>query len=164
MSVDFQQFRDLVVRPVCDAFPRPAEATTLLMRIAAHESLGCRYLRQVGEDGGYGPARGPWQMEPGTTFLVDDWCRNYRNWEKVPPKAQALYNSLSADASLQADTRCAAIYARFLLFASKWEMPPERADELAFDIYLDVWRPGKPPTPETFLAEYQAWMGEGRLL
>lgn len=159
--IDFHQLRDLVVLPVCCAFPRPEEAATLLLRIAAHESLGGRYLRQIGKDGGYGPGRGLWQMEPATRELVDEWVeendlpgdslerwRDYRCWRTD---------------YLQWDMRLSAFYGRLLLFASRWAMPDEDDHEKAYIVYLDVWKPGKPPTYETFLRRYEQWK-EGRTI
>lgn len=171
--IDHDQFRDLVVLPVCKAFPRPEEAATLLMRIAAHESLGGKYLRQIG-DNGYGPGRGLWQMEPATLKLVCDWLRKVSQKQvdnvrvRLPLSGEAMDIWLddrtpteSEPDRLMFDQPAACFFARVLLYASKWQMPDEDDHEKAFTIYLDVWRPGKPPDYATFIRRYEQW-GKGQ--
>jgi len=67
--IDFRQFREFVVIPalqhLSSQIPYSEEAVDLLMMTAAHESIGGRYLRQVGMHGTNG-AFGPYQMELAT--------------------------------------------------------------------------------------------------
>jgi hypothetical protein len=70
-GLDPTQVRDLIVRPTLALLhlPSPRFAEHLIMGTGAHESLGFRYLKQVGG----GPALGLWQMEPFT--FQDLWSR-----------------------------------------------------------------------------------------
>lgn len=72
MSINTEQFRELVVRPTLEyldpEIKYSQESEDLLIMTAAHESNMGEYLKQIN-----GPALGVYQMEPDT--LDDIWFR-----------------------------------------------------------------------------------------
>lgn len=84
--MDIKQFRELVVRPTLEALQLWSDrAEELLIATAAHESYGLKYIRQV-TNGGFGPARSFYQIEPPTARDV---------WDRWLPKQKATLRDLA---------------------------------------------------------------------
>lgn len=130
-------------------------ATAMLLAIGAQES-GFEQRRQV-----HGPARGFWQFERGgavrgllthalTRPLLDAALRSLR-----------FEHAIGLEATLQNLIECndvvAAVSARLLLSTVLQRLPQRGEPELAWQQYLEAWRPGRPHR-ETWDAHYaDAW-------
>lgn len=145
--INYEQFKKYAVTPITRHFPSPRKATQHLMAFAAHESVGATYMHQI-----KGPAMGPYQMEPPTKRLVDRWVdrRDHATW------GMEVYHLAPMD-ELRTDLKCATWYARILLLADPSPLAPLDDWEAIYGIYRQVWRPGKPPTPEGFRRAHRAW-------
>lgn len=76
MAYDRRQFRDLIERSLYRRDLHSPAAVNLLLGTAAKESDFGTFLRQLGS----GPARGAFQVEPGTFgWLRDDYGARYRD-------------------------------------------------------------------------------------
>lgn len=147
--IHYAHFRKYAVWPVVQHFPNPVKAASLLMHIAAHESVGGQYMQQI-----KGPAMGPYQFEPPTKKLVDRWVRR----RDKPLPMDAAYLGCPED-ELRTDLKCATWYARVLLLADPKPLPPAKGDPFAqYNTYLRVWRPGKPPTFIGFQQAHERWI------
>lgn len=137
------------------------EARVMLLAIGLQESrFMYRYQKLAGRPYEKGPARGFWQMERGggvlgvlnhqsSKFLAREVCA-CRN---VDPNTQDVWPALETDDIL------AAAFARLLLWTDRLQLPAIWNVAGAWDLYLRVWRPGK-PHPETWGGFYAQAAGQ----
>jgi hypothetical protein len=134
------------------------EARAMLIAIALQESR-LIYRKQIG-----GPARGFHQFETGGVRAVlrhpavAGYARDVVDSLGYPPTSGDVFSDVAAlHASFTVDDLLDCAFARLLLFADARPMPPAGAHDLAWDIYIFGWRPGKPHR-QTWDAFYdQAW-------
>jgi len=121
------------------------EARAMLIAIALQESR-LTYRKQIG-----GPARGLHQFETGGVRAVLRHAATEAHARSVidalgyppcDPLSQADVAALHANFTVDDLLDCA--FARLLLYADARPMPPAGAHDLAWDIYIFGWRPGKP--------------------
>lgn len=125
-----------------------AEARVMLYAIGLQESR-FEHRRQLVKVGGelrpIGPAKGLWQFErfggcrgvvehPASRYWMHHICRT----RDLPFNATALWNAIETDDVL------AAAAARLLLFTDPKRLPALGDEKGAWNLYLRVWRPGKP--------------------
>lgn len=152
-----QQINDQVLTPALDLLPRRMDtpaARVMLLAIGLQESQ-LVHRRQIVGGRPVGPAKGLWQFERdggclgvlGHRMSVDlmRWVCLAR---KVPASRAKLWNALPGDDVL------AAAAARLLLWTDPSPLPAPSDRDGAWDLYLRVWRPGK-PRPQTW-AEHHA--------
>ena len=137
----------------------PAKMTTraarvMLLAIGAQESQDYTYRRQMGN----GPARGFWQFERagGVNGVINHPLKTVRDLaaqvcaaRKVPCNPQAVWEALETDDVL------AAAFARLNLYGDPAPLPVVGHCFEAWDLYVRVWRPGK-PHPDKWPARYDA--------
>lgn len=148
--IDFQQFKKYAVRPICKEFQSPFKAEKCLMAFAAHESLGGKYMQQI-----RGPAMGPYQMEPPTKKLVDRWILRQGKLDIEHWGTDLYWNAPLEE--LRTDLKCATWYARILLLADPYPLPGIEDWEGIYRTYRRVWGPGKPPSYECLMNQYEVW-------
>jgi hypothetical protein len=118
---------------------RSPEATVMMIAIGLQESR-LEYRRQIG-----GPARGLWQFERGggvkgvcthgaSRYWVSELCKA----RGVAFDVATIYNTLEKDDILAAGC------ARLLLFTDPKKLPNVEDNVGAWQLYIRVWRPGKP--------------------
>lgn len=121
-------------------------ARVLLVAIGMQESrFRHRYQIVAGQPGAKGPARGFWQFERGggvqgvlshpASFW---WARGVCSVRKVSPESQPVWEALERDDVL------AAAFARLLMWTDTRPLPAVGDARGAWEMYLRVWRPGKP--------------------
>jgi hypothetical protein len=126
-------------------------ATAMLVAIALQESR-IEYRAQIG-----GPARGLWQFEvagvrgvldhPASAGPIASVLRGLRYDAVIPAK--------QIHPALEHNDILAACFARCLLATDRRPLPFLSEVPLAWAIYNETWRPGK-PRPETWNANYAA--------
>lgn len=127
------------------------KARVQLLAQGQQESL-FKYRRQMGN----GPARGFWQMErgggvagvfhfPTTTGFLQQVCAA----RDCPFDIPTIWMHLEIDDIL------AAAVARLLLWTDAYPLPAVDNPTEGWDLYLRVWRPGK-PISSTWLAYHEA--------
>jgi hypothetical protein len=118
-----------------------AEATAIVLAIGLQESK-FQYRHQVG-----GPALGFWQFEAG------GGVRGVLQHRMTRPIIASVLRSLQYDpgidekhahALLEHNDTLAASFARLLLWTSPQRLYGPNETELAWDLYMETWRPGKP--------------------
>lgn len=128
-----------------------AEARQLLVSIALQESL-LTYRDQLESPGGkdlvVGPALGLWQNEQGTRSsrggvwgamlhpASEPWLRKVCEAAGVPFDARSIWLATKGDDAF------ACAVARLLIFTDAAPLPVVGAEELAWQYYVRVWRPG----------------------
>jgi hypothetical protein len=129
-------------------------ALVQLLAIGAQESLDWQYRRQMGN----GPARGFWQFEEngGVKGVMEHPLKIVRteaamvcDARMVPFTTQAVWEALETDDVL------AAAFARLNLYGDPFALPAVGQCNAAWELYLRVWRPGK-PHPDKWPARYDA--------
>lgn len=133
---------------------RSDEASAMLLAIGLQESKFL-FRSQMGS----GPARGFWQFERGGGVVGVQL--HATTGEHLRKAAWSLrYPTLTshdAHAAIQHNDVLAAVFARLLLWTLPGRLPDEGEHVLAWQQYLDAWRPGK-PHPETWEVYYaSAW-------
>jgi hypothetical protein len=124
-------------------------AVNLLLMIAAHESGGFKYRRQIGG----GPALGVFQMEPPTH---DDVWRRSRSIKRNAERCGFTQDSKR----LEYDDKYAVFVARHRLMLDPNPLPATLKDMAEW--CKREWNgPGK-ATPEKYLADLKAWQ-DGRI-
>jgi hypothetical protein len=127
-------------------------ATAMLLAIALQESE-LEHRRQIG-----GPARGFWQFERGggvrgvlthhaTRELMRTVLRRLHYADDMTPS--------EAHAAIEHNDILASCFARCLLLTDPRPLPFLSEVPIAWSIYNDTWRPGK-PRPETWNENYAA--------
>jgi hypothetical protein len=132
--------------------------TELNAMIVAHESLGCKFIRQIGG----GPARSWWQIEKPTHD--DAWDRS-RSIRKNAAKA-----GIKRDWSKIEDPVYALFVARHIIMLDPKPVPTKPADMARWckekwnggRLVDGKWIGGGKATPEKYLKDYHAWQ-EGKL-
>ena len=127
------------------------QARVMLYAIGLQESrFTHRFQVLNGKPGQKGPARGYWQFEKGggCKGVVNHaasrfWMANVCAARDVPLDAAAIWNAIETDDVL------AAAAARLLLFTDPARLPGVGDQKGAWDLYIRVWRPGK-PHPQTW--------------
>ncbi len=130
------------------------KALVMMLAIGLQESR-FKHRRQIN-----GPARGFWQFERGggvSGVLRHEASRKHalgvcdiRDVSPVPSKVYAR---------LEHDDVLAAAFARLLLWTDPQPLPEIGDVQGAWDLYLRVWRPGK-PHPETWAEFYSRALDE----
>jgi hypothetical protein len=145
------------VLPAASSLLPPAltspEASAMLLAIGLQESkFKARYQDN-------GPARGFWQFEEGGVEAV---LAHARSQVLIASALAALQYDHTAPAvlllpSLAHNDVLAACFARCLLWTSPQRLSPPEDQRLAWTLYTDTWRPGK-PRRATWTANFgQAW-------
>ena len=135
------------------------QARAMLLAIGLQES---RFLHR--RQTNYGPARGFWQFEKaGVRGVVKhkasaghaaDVLRLLRYEELVTPAEFQIANIHNA---IEDNDVLACVFARLLLYTLPSRLPDAHETGLAWNRYVDAWRPGKPHA-ETWEAFYdEAW-------
>jgi hypothetical protein len=150
--MDLQKIRRSAIAPALALLPAKmsgAKAETMLLAIGLQESR-FEHRKQIG-----GPAVGLWQFEQGggvrgvlTHPASRDHAAALCRARGIPASASAIYSALVTDDVL------AAAFARLLLWTDPAALPAVGAQASAWDLYLRVWRPGK-PHPRTWEGLYQ---------
>lgn len=125
------------------------EAWVMQLVIGLQESR-FKHRRQIikrkdGELSPTGPAVSFWQMERGggvRGVINHDASRYWAN--RVCIIRGVAFNSQAVWDRMQQDDVLGAAFSRLLLFTDPWKLP--RVDDVteAWDLYMRVWRPGKP--------------------
>lgn len=123
-------------------------ARVMLYAIGLQES---RFLhrRQMIEKGGRlvpeGPAKGYWQFERGGGCKGVITHKASRYWmHHICEMRHIQFDSMSLWNALENDDVTAAAAARLLLFTDPFKLPAIGDEDGAWDLYVRVWRPGKP--------------------
>jgi hypothetical protein len=131
-------------------------AKAILLAIGLQES---RFLHRRQEN--FGPARGFWQFEKGGVRGV---CRHLKTRQHLEDalrllRYEKLIGAKMATAelhyALEDNDVLAAVFARLLLWTIPGPLPGPTDEALAWDQYLECWRPGKP-----YRATWKAFFGE----
>ena len=126
--MEIRQFRDLIVRPTLAAInlPYPDRAEALLIATAAHESAGCRYIKQVGG----GPALSFYQIEPATgSDVIDRWLpRQSRSLRDLVAIVTEFRAGDDLKGRLLCDMRFATVVARLIYWRAPEALP--KADDV----------------------------------
>lgn len=118
-----------------------------LLSIGAQESEDWQYRRQKGN----GPARGFWQFEKNggvkgvmehPSATVRELARKVCHARGVPFVRDTVWEALEHDDVL------AAAFARLNLYGDPFALPEVGKCDAAWELYLRVWRPGKPHPDE----------------
>jgi len=120
------------------------EAIVMLLTIGLQESR-FRYRTQIG-----GPARSYWQFERGGG--VRGVVSHHASAGYIGQVAERLDYELTTDTlhnAMAYDGVLAACMARLLLWTDPYPLPVIDDTDGAWDLYLRVWRPGK-PHPDTW--------------
>lgn len=125
------------------AMDTPA-ARVMLLAIGLQESR-FTHRAQVVNGGGKGPARGLWQFERGGGCAGVVRHNASRYWAASVCKARGVaFDPLAIWRALETDDVLAAAAARLLLFTDPKRLPAVGDSQGAWDLYIRVWRPGKP--------------------
>lgn len=119
-------------------------ARVMLYAIGQQESR-FEHRRQIVNGKPIGPAKGFWQFErgggckgvvshPASRYWMHQVCQS----RGVQFNATALWHAIESDDVL------AAAAARLLLFTDPRKLPPVTDPREAWNLYVRVWRPGKP--------------------
>lgn len=129
--------------------PRPMasdRARVMLYAIGLQESRFEQRRQLVGNPPRpTGPAKGWWQFElgGGCKGVVHHTASRY--WmHNVCIKRQVAFNASAIWHALEHDDVLAAVAARLLLFTDPRTLPAVTDDREAWNLYMRVWRPGKP--------------------
>ncbi|MEZ2742285.1 hypothetical protein ACBP93_06565 [Paenalcaligenes hominis] len=137
------------VEPALSLLPermRSKEASVMLLAIGLQESRFVHTYQIVqGRPGVKGPARGWWQFERMggvhgvlTHAASKDHAFAVCRARGVQQNARAVWEHLEHDQVL------AAAFARLLLWTDPRSLPRLGDEQGAWDLYMRVWRPGKP--------------------
>ncbi|WP_325435970.1 hypothetical protein [Pseudomonas nitroreducens] len=156
--MDLRDVRRSIIEPALLLLPAKMEspqAVVMLLAIGLQESH-FEYRRQLGN----GPARSFWQMERGGGVhgvlrhpISAKIAANICAIRGVEPNDQAVWEAIERDDVL------AACMARLLLYTDPLRLPALGDSAGAWDLYLRVWRPGKPRPaewPENYAAALEA--------
>lgn len=125
---------------------RSNEAKVMLLAIGLQESRFVHTYQIVqGKPGAKGPARGWWQFERmgGVHGVLNHATSKVHaltvcRARGVEPNARDVWEQLEHDQVL------AAAFARLLLWTDPRSLPKLGDEQGAWDLYMRVWRPGKP--------------------
>ena len=115
------------------------KSNVMLLAIGLQESR-LTHRKQIG-----GPAKGLWQFEKGggvkgvlTHSASAGLAKTILETRGYEPNINTAYDALEHDDIL------ACVFARLLLWTDPRPLPELGEDRRAWDLYLRVWRPGKP--------------------
>lgn len=136
------ELRERAIAPALAMLParmNSVAAEVQMLAIGLQESR-FEHRRQIG-----GPARGFWQFEQGGG--VRGVLRHHSSREHALSVCR-IRNVIATEgavyAALEHDDVLAAAFARLLLWTDPKAMPALGDEQGAWDLYLRVWRPGKP--------------------
>lgn len=151
-----QQLVDFIISSALNTLPerfKPTQdqATRLLAMIAAHESNGGVYVKQI-----QGIALGIYQMEPATYHDLLDYLRRKVN---ESPDFEALYTRLSEggfnEDRLMYDLRFATIMARIYLWRISQPLPDKDDIDAMAEYAKKYWNtPAGKATPKMYADAY----------
>lgn len=136
-----ETFLRTAIDPVFSLLParlESVEARAMLVSIALQESR-LLYRRQLG-----GPAHGYVQFEKGGIAGVLSHSASSESAMQlcealdIAPTVQSVYEAIEYQ-----DVLCAG-FARLLLWTSPLALPAANDPQRGWELYLDLWRPGKP--------------------
>ena len=160
MSIKYRDFKSYVVEPVLADMGLGAEdrAAHLLMAIAAHESLGVKYLDQMDARHRDGPAYGPFQFEKGGGFAEVHRLMEADSRGGLDP-ARDVWEKYKVDdiRKLRQRLDSAVFYARVLLYPDRASIPASGNWDHLYAYYIRRWGPGKPPSLDEFLRAHANW-------
>lgn len=144
-----KQVMKTAVEPALSLLPermRSKEASVMLLAIGLQESRFVHTYQIVqGRPGVKGPARGWWQFERmgGVHGVLNHAASKHHalavcRARDVEPNARDVWEQLEHDQVL------AAAFARLLLWTDPRSLPRLGDEQRAWDLYMRVWRPGKP--------------------
>lgn len=150
----FDEITQSAINPALALLPKhmdTPQARVMLLTIGQQESR-FEYRRQMGN----GPAKGFWQFErgggvkgavnhPASRDLLRELCAA----RGVPFDAQSIWDAIEDEDVL------AAGLARLLLWTDPEKLPSVNDVDSAWELYMRVWRPGKP--------HIRTWAGFHRL-
>lgn len=156
-----QQFVLPAAESLLPETPKSGGVTALLLAIGWQESA-FEHRRQV-----RGPARGFWQferlgvqgvMQHRRTQRLSASVLNKLHYPSDPSLILTVDGQIDAvHTALEHNDVLAACFARLLLFTSLVPLPADTQGETAWQLYRDLWRPGK-PRRETWDTHYRdAW-------
>jgi len=144
----YTEFKHLCTEALLDWGLHSDHCVELLAMIAAHESLGGKYRKQIG-----GPALGLFQIEPVTHNSVWD------NSDSI--RARAKRYGIEEDVSkLESDDRYSIWVARHYLAQDQNPLP--KTPEAMAAYCRSYWNRTGKATPEKYLNDWQAWR-DGRI-
>lgn len=154
----YQDFKHFCTERLLDWGLHSDAAVELMAMIVAHESLGCKFIRQIGG----GPARSWWQIEKPTH---DDVWNRSRSIHKNAAKA-----GIKRDWSKIEDPVYALFVARHILMLDPKPLPTEPKAMAAWckekwnggRLEGGKWVGGGKATPEKYLNDWQLWK-DGKL-
>lgn len=124
------------------------QARVMVYAIGLQESRFLHRRQMIERDGKLipeGPAKGYWQFERGggckgvlNHGASRYWMNHLCNARHVQPDSLSLWNAIEFDDVLAAGA------ARLLLFTDPFRLPAIGDEQGAWDLYVRVWRPGKP--------------------
>jgi hypothetical protein len=156
MSDLLRTILDTAIRPAHALLPEPMDSTrALVMEFATglQESRLTHRRQLVGDPPRpTGPAKGLWQFERGggCRGVVEHQASRY--WmQRVCVARGAAFTASGVWNAIETDDVLAAAAARLLLFTDPRKLPDVDDERGAWNLYLRVWRPGK-PHPKTWPA------------
>lgn len=142
--MNYSDFKHICTEALLDFGMHSDNCVELLAMIAAHESIGGKYRRQVGG----GPALGIFQIEPVTHNSIWD------NSDSI--KSRAMRLGIKEDVgSLETDDRYSIFVARHYL-AQDVNPLPKTIDEMA-KYCKSYWNRTGKATPQKYLNDYLRW-------
>lgn len=151
----YNQFKEVIVRPVLDDLQMYSEnAETLLMFTAGAESLGGTYLTQV-----KGPALGVFQCEPDTHY--DIWFNfiKYRSGLMNIMALKFAVNNIPEAFRLVYDLRYAAAIARIHYLRVKEPLPNKDNIEAVYEYYKKYYNTVKGKSSQSkAIANYESFL------
>jgi len=140
--MNLSEIRERAIAPALALLParmNSAAAEVQMLAIGLQESR-FEHRRQIG-----GPARGFWQFEQGGGVRGVLRHHSSREHAQAVCRARSVIATESAVyAALEHDDVLAAAFARLLLWTDPKPLPAIGDEQGAWDLYLRVWRPGKP--------------------
>lgn len=128
------------------------DARVAVLSIAGQES-GFKERRQIG-----GPARSYWQFESGGGVAgVMNFSTTKPMITKLCAALDVPYDRATIFEAMAWNDRLGVSLARFLLYTDPAALPAVGQADAMWQLYLRVWRPGK-PHPEAWPGNYQAAM------
>lgn len=149
------EIRERAIAPALALLPARMDSVSAVAQMLAIGLQESRFehRRQIG-----GPARGFWQFEQGGGVRGVLRHSSSREHAQAVCRARNVIATESAVyTALEHDDVLAAAFARLLLWTDPKPLPALGDEQGAWDLYLRVWRPGKPHR-HTWNALYAAAM------
>ena len=137
-----QETKEKIIAPAMKLLPanmNSDKSNVMLLAIGLQESR-LTHRKQIG-----GPAKGLWQFEKGggvkgvlTHSASAGLAKTILETRGYEPNINTAYDALEHDDIL------ACVFARLLLWTDPYPLPELGQDRRAWNLYLRVWRPGKP--------------------